>query len=549
MKKLMIVFAVLLVTLSLAGCEEKPVDDSGSITVIDFTGMTFTEVLQWGNTNKINIKSSSEYRDDVEPSTVFDQEFEAGTKLEEWDELTVYYSRGYDPDGEVVVPDFTGLSKEAIEEWLDSNDIGKYRFYETFSPDIVKDGYVKFDVEQIDDSLTNYVRRDQFNFYFSKGELEIETVDFSATGKVRGVNLGGWFVLESWMSPELFEGINGAHDETTWIINNPNAEADLIEHWETFITEEDFEFLSDIGIDYIRLPIPWWMWGDSAYQDELLPLWDDASQTHIMTDYAVTYINSVQYIDQAMTWAEEYGIDVLVDLHTAPGGQNGFDNGGLACVNEFAKPEYVTQTLLKIRDMVQHFNQFDSFWGFELLNEPGWGVPLDVLQDFYVDGYNIIRAYNPDVWVGMHDGFRGYMTSEWTEFFQSTENNFTNVFFDVHLYHVFGEWTDFDIFDHIEWVKVEDFKSVHRWDGIVPVIVGEWSGGLPVVLYEGLDQESANEMKEAFLAAQFNVFEGGFGHFFWNYQILQGSHMEWDIVRLVEAGLVPTDWSPTEETE
>ncbi len=547
MKKILSVFAVFLVLLTFAGCDEAPVEEDDPIVVIDFTGMSFIEVLQWGNANKISVKSSGDYRDDVLPNIVYDQDIEPGSKLEEWDELKVFYSRGYNPDGEITVPDFTGLTKEDILSWLDENDIGKFRFYDTFSLDMELGAFVKYQVEQIDDSLTNFVRRDQFNFYFSKGELEIETVDFSSTGKVRGVNLGGWFVLESWMSPELFDGIDDAHDETTWIINNPNAEADLIEHWETFITEEDFQFLSEIGIDYIRLPIPWWMWGDTAYEDELLPHNQDGVITY--KDYSVTYINSVYYIDQAMTWAEEYGIDVLVDLHTAPGGQNGFDNGGLSGVNEFAKPEHVNQTLFKIRDMVQHFNQFDSFWGFELLNEPGWGVPLDVLQEFYVNGYNIIRAYNPDVWVGMHDGFRSYMENEWTEFFESTENNFEKVFFDIHLYHVFGEWTDFDIFDHIEWVKVEDFKAVHRWDGIVPVIVGEWSGGLPVVLYEGLDFESGAEMKEAFLSAQFNVFEGGFGHFFWNYQILQGSHMEWDIVRLVEAGLVPTDWSPEEETE
>ena len=33
--------------------------------------------------------------------------------------------------------------------------------------------------------------------------------------KLRGVNLGGWLVLEKWMTPSLFEGL-AATDETTY---------------------------------------------------------------------------------------------------------------------------------------------------------------------------------------------------------------------------------------------------------------------------------------------------------------------------------------------
>jgi len=33
--------------------------------------------------------------------------------------------------------------------------------------------------------------------------------------KVRGVNTGGWFVLEPWITPSIFEG-NGAVDEYTF---------------------------------------------------------------------------------------------------------------------------------------------------------------------------------------------------------------------------------------------------------------------------------------------------------------------------------------------
>ena len=42
--------------------------------------------------------------------------------------------------------------------------------------------------------------------------------------KIRGVNLGGWLVLEKWMTPSVFEGL-AAVDETTYCVERGvNAE-------------------------------------------------------------------------------------------------------------------------------------------------------------------------------------------------------------------------------------------------------------------------------------------------------------------------------------
>jgi glucan 1,3-beta-glucosidase len=34
------------------------------------------------------------------------------------------------------------------------------------------------------------------------------------------------------------------------------------------------------------------------------------------------------YLDKAVDWAGRYGLKVIIDLHGAPGSQNGFDNSG-----------------------------------------------------------------------------------------------------------------------------------------------------------------------------------------------------------------------------
>ena len=79
--------------------------------------------------------------------------------------------------------------------------------------------------------------------------------------KLRGVNLGGWLVLEKWMTPSLFAGLN-AEDETSYCVElGAKAIPALHEHWQSFITREDFAWLAGIGINAVRIPIGHWLFG------------------------------------------------------------------------------------------------------------------------------------------------------------------------------------------------------------------------------------------------------------------------------------------------
>lgn len=536
MKRILTLGLLLLSIFVITGC-----NGTEKVEVPDFYGMDYGDAVRLANDLDITLSPSSDYSDDVFPNSVFSQNVEHGTKVAVKSEIEVVYSRGYSPDGVIVVPDLSTYTKGEVRAWLAENDIKKYNFYDSFSPDIIEAGFIDFEVEKTETRDDN-LRKDTYKFYFSVGPVEVQEVEFDNPSAVRGVNLGGWFVLEGWMTPDLFAGIDGS-DETAFLQQKEDAEAAIINHWETFITEDDFKWLSDHDVDYIRLPIPWWMWGvENAYEG---------------TEHEVDYVASVAYIDRAMTWAEDYDINVLIDLHAAPGCQNGFDNGGIAGTLDWPKKENVELTLDIVEDMAIHFSQFDSFWGFELLNEPGWGVNMAILQDYYVNAYILVRQHAPDVWVGFHDGFRGYDESSWNRFF-SDNSYFYNVFLDVHLYHVFGDWTKtvtidgkietvpWDISDHVRWVKLEDKKHIDRYRDVVPVVIGEWSAALPGGAYEGLDEASIREVKLAFANSQFNAYETGMGWFFWNYRIDADSHKEWDFKRMVELGYFPESFK-TEE--
>ena len=49
--------------------------------------------------------------------------------------------------------------------------------------------------------------------------------------KLRGVNLGGWLVLEKWMTPSLFAGVQ-AEDETSWCVAKGRQAEHGIQHGE-----------------------------------------------------------------------------------------------------------------------------------------------------------------------------------------------------------------------------------------------------------------------------------------------------------------------------
>ena len=71
------------------------------------------------------------------------------------------------------------------------------------------------------------------------------------TTKVRGANIGGWLVLEPWITPGVFDatGNDAVVDEWTFcaLQQRDVAQAALTQHWETFYTEADFQAIAAAG--------------------------------------------------------------------------------------------------------------------------------------------------------------------------------------------------------------------------------------------------------------------------------------------------------------
>jgi glucan 1,3-beta-glucosidase len=339
--------------------------------------------------------------------------------------------------------------------------------------------------------------------------------------RLRGVTLGGWLVLEKWMTPSLFAGLD-ATDETTWCVElGRDAASRLRAHWNRFITREDFAWIASVGINAVRIPVGHWIFGPPyPYHAKY------GAARHPFVE------GGIDVLDRALEWAAESGLRVVLDLHAAPGCQNGFDNGGIKDVCEWhTREEYLAHSVDVLGRLAARYRALPSLHAIEVLNEPRWDVPTPLLETYYRRGYEAIRAHCPAdrVAVVFHDGFRSH--GEFTRLFR--ESPFANVIFDVHRYQCFArEDLDMDIHGHL--LKAggawrEEAATLQSALG-VPAICGEWSlgldlGALSVSLpdmhnhvsghMDGFQQDVA---LRAYAAAQLLAFEHYRGWFFWSYR-------------------------------
>lgn len=204
-----------------------------------------------------------------------------------------------------------------------------------------------------------------------------------------------------------------------------NAGSRLESHWSSFITQDDFNQIAAAGLNHVRIPIGYW-----ALDKGSSPYYKGSQYSHLK---------------KAVKWARSAGLKVIVDLHGAPGSQNGFDNSGRkGPLNWFTKESYKSRAKAVIQKFAQDFmNDADTVTAIELLNEPattfGPSNALSFYEDYYNNAYYAVRypsgsQQNTNVDVMVHDGFQDL--SYWHDKLQPP--TFQGVLLDTHQYSVFS---------------------------------------------------------------------------------------------------------------
>ena len=114
------------------------------------------------------------------------------------------------------------------------------------------------------------------------------------------MNLGGWFVLEPWITPSIFEEWadgGGVVDEYTYCqaLGPSEAYNRLSSHWNSWITQGDFDQIAAAGLNHVRIPIGYW---------SVIPV---SGEPFVQGAYAV--------LGRALDWAQSAGLNVMIDLH------------------------------------------------------------------------------------------------------------------------------------------------------------------------------------------------------------------------------------------
>ena len=289
------------------------------------------------------------------------------------------------------------------------------------------------------------------------------TFDYDQT-KVRGVNLGGWFVLEPWITPSIFEAVNGPVDEFSLCqtLGHDVCLQRLTAHWNSWIQAADFTAIAAAGMNHVRIPIGYWA---------VAPL---AGEPYVQ--------GQLNVLDNAIGWARNAGLKVLIDLHGAPGSQNGFDNSGHNGTINWLRPGTNTDdpTKAAINGLAQRYAlHADVVTAIELVNEPagGFGVDLGAIQQFYKDGWGVVRASGSpaaaDTVVVIHDAFQD--PQSWNGF-MDTASGMEHVMLDTHQYQVFSDaQLALSPAQHVgaacQWGP--RLRATDKW-----TVVGEWSAAM-----------------------------------------------------------------------
>ncbi len=302
-----------------------------------------------------------------------------------------------------------------------------------------------------------------------------------------GLNLGGWLVVEKWMTPNLFKGLTAANEYE--LSQDAEGRQRLQAHRRSFITEADFKWMAKEGIEIIRLPFG-----------------------HGVFGHAKHYIGAIDQIDWAIKMANKYHIKVLLDMHAAPGAQNEFQHSGSGQRrkgNKWLKNKvHQNQTINILELIAKRYRHEPCVWGIQLLNEPSLGFLGLRLAWLYRRAYRaLVNVARPGTCIIFSDAYAPPLLTN--TFWLMAQRDFP-VVMDSHFYQCFGARTKHRSFER----QLAIAKARSKWIRLLswqqPIIVGEWSAVLPIPT----DAQATND----YVIAQLQGFKHAEAVFYWNYK-------------------------------
>ncbi|KFA70908.1 hypothetical protein S40288_10151 [Stachybotrys chartarum IBT 40288] len=284
--------------------------------------------------------------------------------------------------------------------------------------------------------------------------------------RANGVNLGGWLHQEAVIDPAWWnQHAPGTLDEWDFCVAAGRLCGPVLEQrYASYITTTDIDILARAGINVLRIPTGYNAW--VAVPGSRLYTGNQSRHLRTISEYAIT----------------RYGMHIILDIHSHPGGVNGMGlggrEGGYDWFNNQTALSYSNRAVDAAIAFIQGSSRPDS-WTLEPLNEPvdnrdpsSMGSPAALsdagaawVLSYFRGVISRVNAVNSRIPVMLQGSFRP------VEFWSPNFPTNANIVFDIHHYYFAGRPTTSANIP--EWICRDAIET--QGDGRFPAFVGEWS--------------------------------------------------------------------------
>jgi aryl-phospho-beta-D-glucosidase BglC (GH1 family) len=362
--------------------------------------------------------------------------------------------------------------------------------------------------------------------------------------KIRGVNLGGLFIVEPWMMGDEWNsmGCGGRNDEFQCVqaLGQTAADAAFQRHWGSWVTQDDINQIKGLGLNTVRIPLGYWIHESLVQPGEFFPR------------------GGFAYLEKVCDMASAAGLYIILVLHAAPGGQSPnqqFTGKAVNPVGFFNSGNYerAYQWLEWITNVRHTHPTFRNVGAIEIVNEPVPGnndEKFSMWYNYYPTAWKRIRAAEDKLHVTSNNRLHiQMMDARWNNMGDPTQGlggiDLSFALYDDHNYRAYDCPPDsencFVPPERRDYLFHSCFEDL---GGKSPVIVGEWS--LATSHPDGdefdINKPDAVSFYRKWFGAQIHSYEKQRGWIFWSWKVnwIGGrNEWRWGYQQAVQAGVIP----------
>ncbi|KAI3665069.1 hypothetical protein L6452_43686 [Arctium lappa] len=403
----------------------------------------------------------------------------------------------------VTVDRDTPSSWETFRLWrVSSSEFQLRSFQGKFMTCDVGDGNVSATASTPSSTETFYIERNERNRVHIKHMISGTYLQASTFNQITADYQGipGWDDNMATFEMTIVSNVIHGDYQLANGLGHDKAKKVLKRHRNSFITMEDFKFLSKYGINTVRVPVGWWIAFDPNPPAPFIG-------------------GTLEALDNAFSWAQAYDIKCIIDLHAAPGSQNGMEHSA-SRDGTTGWPMYISQTLYVIDFLASRYATHPAMLGIELLNEPSAAtVPLDTLVSYYKQGYQTIRKHSSTAYVIICQRIGN---ADPRELYEANIGP-SNLVLDLHYYNLFNNFfVNKSAAENIQFIfknRQPQLQALNNSNGPL-VFIGEWVNEWNATNTTQLDYQD-------FGRAQLQVYDAA--SFGWAYWTLRNAELHWDL--------------------